>query len=503
MRGWFKGRILYKFGSVILLLLAIHFIVVIIGIYTSKRLSGDAAGINYSGTVRMRSFKIGFLLNRMKDVSEGERLNYKLDIAKEMKLLEEILYGLKDGSLQYGLPGVKDRKILNQLNMVVGEWEDLMSPLLKRIIDTTDPDEAKVLISEYNNKVIDYVASVNKTVQLLEMESEAKVALLNRVEYLLLIPAVSASVFALIMVFILIERPIASSVYTMKRVKEGDLDARIEIRTGDEMQDLADGFNEMVKRIARHERELEKLIEERTKQLKEAHEELLRKERLAVMGQMAGGVAHEIRNPLAGIRGAIYVLKQEFKESNGRIKKYLDLMEQGIDTTNKIVEDLIGFSRMKPPDRQETGIDGLISEVLESTRPPDNIRVKVDLEKNLPNVYIDRIQIRQVFSNLISNAIQAMQNGGELTIKASLGEIGSETKYLDISFTDTGCGIPRENLDKIFQPLFTTKVKGIGLGLVVSKWFVEANGGMIGVDSKEGKGTTFNISLPTLSLNQP
>lgn len=254
---WFKGRILYRLGGVILLLLAIHFIVVTIGIYTSRRLSGDAAEINYAGTVRMRSFKIGFLLNRMKDVSEEDRSKLKAEIDKEMRLVGEILYGLRDGNPKYGLPGERDKKISNRLNMIIKEWEEVIAPLLKRIIGSTNLDEAVALISEYNEKVADYVSSVNETVRLFELESEAKVAYLNLAQYLLLIPAITASAFALIMIFLLIERPIASFVSSMKKVKEGNLDARIAVKSSDEFGFMAEAFNQMASEIERSHRALE------------------------------------------------------------------------------------------------------------------------------------------------------------------------------------------------------------------------------------------------------
>ncbi len=254
---------------------------------------------------------------------------------------------------------------------------------------------------------------------------------------------------------------------------------------------------ELFDRIARHEEELEKIVEERTKELKDAHEELLRKEKLAIMGQMAGSVAHEIKNPLAGIKGAIHYLKSRMKDGDRKNMEYLEMMDHEINVTSKIITDLLDFSRVRPPERQEVDIGDLVSEALEAARPTDNIKVKLDLGTDLPRVYIDRIQIRLVFCNIITNAAHAMMNdGGSLAIRTSIAETGSDDKHLDISFSDTGCGIPEEHIDKIFQPLFTTKRSGIGLGLSLSKGFVEANGGKIHLESEVGKGTTFTISLP-------
>ncbi len=252
-----KGRILYKFGSVILLLLAIHLIVVIIGLYTSNSVSGDAAEVNYAGSVRMRSFKIGFLLNRMDTASKEEWPMLKKEIEEERGFVKETLYGLRDGNPKYGLPGEKNKKILNQLNMIIREWEEVISPLIKRVIDAETPDEAKTLIPRYNDNVAAYVSSVDKTVRLFESESEKKLDDLRLAHYLLLIPAVIASLFAIFMIFFLIEKPVRSFVLSMKRVERGDLDARIEIKSCDEFGFMANVFNQMIAKLEKSHSALE------------------------------------------------------------------------------------------------------------------------------------------------------------------------------------------------------------------------------------------------------
>lgn len=252
-----KGRLLYKFGGVILLLLAIHLIVVIIGLYTSKRLSGDAAEINYAGSVRMRSFKIGFLLNRMETADKEERPRLKKEVEEERGLVEETLYGLRDGNPKYGLPGEKDKEILNQLNMIISEWEEVISPLIKRIIDAETPDEAKPLTSRYNDNIVAYVSAVDKTVRLFESGSENKLYILSLAQYLLLIPAVIVSFSAILMIFFVIEKPVKSFVLNMKRVEGGDFNARIEIKSRDEFGFMANVFNQMISELKRSHSALE------------------------------------------------------------------------------------------------------------------------------------------------------------------------------------------------------------------------------------------------------
>jgi signal transduction histidine kinase len=170
---------------------------------------------------------------------------------------------------------------------------------------------------------------------------------------------------------------------------------------------------------------------------------------------------------------------------------YLDIIDQEVASANKIITDLLTFARIKPANLISTDIHGCLEELFKKFVPPENVNVKIDLPQSLPKVYVDDKQIDQVMANLIINAYQAIPNKGSLTITAMI-----EKNMLRLDFTDTGIGIPPENLEKIFEPLFSTKTKGIGLGLTISKMLIEANGGKIKVRSTLNKGTTFSIYLP-------
>jgi PAS domain S-box-containing protein len=262
---------------------------------------------------------------------------------------------------------------------------------------------------------------------------------------------------------------------------------------------------------------LEIRIEERTKQLSEAQEELVRKEKLSILGQLAGSVGHELRNPLGVMNNAIYFLKTVLPGSDETVREYLDILKSEVDNSGRIISDLLDFSRTKTPQAKAVSVNDLMSQSMGKCTVTEDVMIDFDIPEALPAVTIDPFQMEQVFQNLITNGIQAMPKGGVLRISArkgvrEQGSVGaglvpahgqegqpqgaSPQDYIEISVADTGGGISPENLKKLFQPLFTTKAKGIGLGLVVSKKLTEANGGRIEATSEVGKGTTFTVMLP-------
>jgi PAS domain S-box-containing protein len=275
-----------------------------------------------------------------------------------------------------------------------------------------------------------------------------------------------------------------------------------------------------LKRVAEEIRqlnaELEQRVEERTRELREAQEQIVRQEKLAVLGQLAGGVAHELRNPLGSISNAVYYLKLVQPEANEKIRQYHAIIENEVHNAVKIITDLLDFSRIKYVDREAVSVPELVRRVLERFPAPPSVEVLLDLPDDLPKVFADWCQMEQVLGNLIVNACQVMRKGGRLTISAGRQKPGaqlpvaaedsatenakkttrSDQGTVAIAVKDSGEGILPENMAKLFEPLFTTKLKGIGLGLAVSKKLVEANGGRIVVESEPGKGSTFTVYLP-------
>lgn len=225
--------------------------------------------------------------------------------------------------------------------------------------------------------------------------------------------------------------------------------------------------------------------------LEEAEEQLLRREKLAMLGQLAGGVAHELRNPLGVMSNAVYYVRMVQNEGKIASEEYLDILSQEVQNAEKIITDLLDFARIKPPSRGPVSVREIIDEALMRSWPLSGVAVDVRVPDQGPVLFVDPKQTVQVLRNLITNARQAMPDGGHITIRAR-----AEDTMVTISVTDTGTGMAKKTLARLFEPLFTTKAKGIGLGLAISKHLVESNGGSISVRSEEGKGSTFTIMMP-------
>ncbi len=250
---------------------------------------------------------------------------------------------------------------------------------------------------------------------------------------------------------------------------------------------------------------LEKKVEEKTSQLIKAQNSLVRKGKLSVLGQLAGTVGHELRNPLGVMNNAVYFLNTVLADADDIIKDYLDMIQHEINTSLQIITDLMDFARTKNPQISNVAVETMLKQSIDRCTIPKGIDVSMDIPEGLPLVRADLFQMVQVFQNFITNAVQAMPEGGDLSITAQKSDEPSDPedssrkpsgRQMIIQVADTGSGISPENMENLFQPLFTTKAKGIGLGLVVCKNIVEAHGGEIAVESVVGQGTTFSIMMP-------
>ncbi|RLI46002.1 hypothetical protein DRO64_01645, partial [Candidatus Bathyarchaeota archaeon] len=241
---------------------------------------------------------------------------------------------------------------------------------------------------------------------------------------------------------------------------------------------------------------LEKLVEEKTRELKKTQERLLKSQRLAAIGEAAAMVGHDLRNPLQAIIYSLYLAKKELDSSpNENLREILRVIEDQVEYMNKIVLDLQYYARPLKPSIVKTNLREILGEIFLTIKVPEDIKVLIEVEDEFTSFPTDPVLIKRVLTNLIMNAIQAMENGGLLRISAV-----KKDDYAYISVQDTGVGIPEENRSKIFQPLFTTKAKGQGLGLAVCKRIVNALQGSITFHSEVGKGTTFTIKLPFKEL---
>lgn len=255
-----------------------------------------------------------------------------------------------------------------------------------------------------------------------------------------------------------------------------------------------------ITKLKKYEKELEELninleqkVEARTKELKETQQKLIRKEKLATIGKLSGGIAHELRNPLGVISNSIYFLNMKINNKEVKVIKHLNIIKHELNICNQIISDLLNFTKTKSPNFSKVNINSAINDLINNMEIPKNIDIEKKFALEIPDLFVDQRQIQQAFQNLILNAFQAMPLGGILEIKTY-----KEENMVNISFKDTGEGILNKNLKKIFEPLFTTKAKGFGLGLSIVKDIITSHNGTIDVESKIDTGSTFIIKLPIL-----
>jgi PAS domain S-box-containing protein len=254
---------------------------------------------------------------------------------------------------------------------------------------------------------------------------------------------------------------------------------------------LIDNLRKARKQLEEYAGQLEQKVEERTRELKKSQEQLLKAQRLAVIGELAGMVGHDLRNPLTSISGAEYYLKKQAgSKIDNKIKEMLALIEKNIAYSNKIINDLLDYSREIELELMESNSKSIVKEALSLVEIPKNIKI-IDLTENKPKIMVDVGKIKRAFVNIIRNAVESMPKGGALTITNRKLD-----GNLELVFSDTGVGMSKKTLEKIWTPLFTTKAKGMGFGLPICKRFIEAHGGSISVTSIIGKGTTIAVTFP-------
>ena len=259
----------------------------------------------------------------------------------------------------------------------------------------------------------------------------------------------------------------------------------------------------VVETLARRRDYADTVAEQRTEELTEslaelatAHEQLVRSERLAAIGQLASTIGHELRNPLGVISNAIYLLRGDLgPEPAEAAQRHLSTAEREVSAATVIVSDLLEFARQRDPVRAEIDVIGLVDEAVAVLPPPTGITVTRAMPSVGVTALADRDMLRQVVLNLLGNAYQAMPDGGSVTVS-----VNSDDGQAVIVVADTGSGMTDEVKSRLFEPFFTTKARGVGLGLAVTKRIVDAHDGAISVRSSEGKGTTFTVSVPRITL---
>jgi two-component system NtrC family sensor kinase len=273
--------------------------------------------------------------------------------------------------------------------------------------------------------------------------------------------------------------PINHMMQVIRKVKQGRLNERMVVDSGDELGELAAAFNRMTEIIRRN---------------KEMEANLAQQGKMASLGVLSSGVAHEINNPLGVILGYASYLEGKLSPEDPNYKYISDIKKES-KRCKKIVQDLLSYARTPKPTLEETDVNGLLDQIVDfaaNHTDMHHVSVVKDFAPDLPKIMADGDQLRQVAINLILNAGAAMSQGGRLVVSTSLDGEGN----IDIRFNDDGAGIPPDNLEKIFEPFFTTKAKGTGLGLAISKQIVEQHQGKMMIESRVGRGTTVIVKLP-------
>ena len=296
--------------------------------------------------------------------------------------------------------------------------------------------------------------------------------------------AVAICLVTLSALLVLIERPLEELKEIIGRVREGDLGARVKFaKRNDDVGQLGRQFNEMIQQLAENRAEIERL-----------HQlAMARAEHLATIGELAAGLAHEIRNPLAGIAGVVEVMGRELpQESSSRA--VLPEVQGEIQHIQTILSDLLAYARPRPPDFHPADLNATLEQAVFLARQQVRtkpIEISFEPQANFPEVVHDPVLIQQVVLNLVLNGIQAIPNQGKIEIIAR-----REGEFAVVRITDTGRGIAPDSLSKIFKPFFTTRKEGTGLGLSLAKGIVESHKGRIEVTSEPGHGAQFEVWLP-------
>ncbi len=357
-------------------------------------------------------------------------------------------------------------------------------------------------IKNINNKIIGilYVGMLEKPY----------LDITNRVMLTFIIIASLCVVLLLVILYFSTTRitnPLEKMVVATQKISSGDLTHKVEVSSKDEIGYLADSFNQMTadleaanEKLIEWGKTLEKKVEERTKELTEMQAHLIQSEKLASLGKLAAGIAHEINNPLGGVLIYSHLLLEDTDENSPYYENLKKIVKE-TSRCKKIVKGLLEFARPKEPEMSLVNINEIVERslsIMECQALFQNIKIKKSYVSNLPKIVADSAQLQQVFVNIILNAAEAMDGNGILTISTSLNGDGT---FIEIKFSDTGHGIKEEDQKRLFEPFFTTKEvgKGTGLGLAISYSIIQKHQGTIEVKSEVEKGSTFNVGLPVMS----
>lgn len=364
------------------------------------------------------------------------------------------------------------------------------------------------------DKIINTINTIRHASMKMNERMEAfHMAAIKRATYSIVISILISVLFLILIVTLLIRSitgPVRELVKGIESVASGEYGAKVNIASHDEIGFLAKTFNTMtdnLNRVTRQKeslmrelqelnRDLERRIEEAKEELRITHEHMLHSETLSVVGTFASGVAHELATPLSSIISYFRGIREKLAAQEQLVED-IEIIEAELFRCRNILRGMLNFARAPEKDKTMTDVNSIIRELLTlvmyQTEYKKKIVVAENLNPNLPCIMAVPGQLKQVFMNIIVNALQSMPEGGEISVLTSAAEDG---KNIIVSISDTGCGIPDSETNRIFTPFYTSKESGTGLGLSISYGIIKSHGGNIEVKSERGKGSTFLISLP-------
>jgi len=389
----------------------------------------------------------------------------------------------------------EEQRLINEYEKERDEWLKFSDMIVKSLQEKNQKDFDDLIqltLTEGFEKFTKMRESINHLTKIYTEQSELKDIESQetyRESTILQIAIISVSllfsvVFGLLIVNI-ISKPVKMVVENLKVISDGDVDRKIHIIRKDEIGELANAFNEMQSR----------LLKSRDK-LKHAQKEIYHAEKLASIGRLAAGVAHEINNPLMGLKNcaqSIYAEPQNIDQT----KNYVELMKEGLEKIESIVQKLLDFAHKKSHSHDEIDLKNSLERVLQLVEyrlEKNNIKILSNYDPDLNPIFADSQLLEEVFMNILINSVDAMPRGGKIIIETH----NVDDNNVQVKIEDNGIGISEDHIDNIFDPFFTTKAigKGTGLGLSVSLTIIEELGGKIMVESEIDKGSSFDIIIP-------
>ncbi|MBI5233897.1 MAG: HAMP domain-containing protein [Deltaproteobacteria bacterium] len=481
-----KFPIIWKFGIHIAIAGLLMTSMVWISIISSHDLKGDALAMDMAGSERMRLLRIAFLVDRLVWVREDT----VAEIKREVAVFEETLLALKYGREADGLISQTDRNVIYSIDENSKRWTNEIKPIIMLVLDTPDREPLKDVLETqgFKRRIFSFVEDINRMVRLMELDSSREVNTYINYQYLIFVFLLLVALSSFVFVHMVLTLPIRRLITVTSRIASGDLSTRAGVDTKDELGELAHSFNTMT----------EKLLESR--------KAFLDQSKLAALGELSAGIAHEIRNPLSSIKMNLMIL---FNKAVGEVQKGADHYPQRrqedkktrehfkvalreVDHLEKILKTLLDFAVTSELFLSNEDITDIIEASLHMAEAEIN-KKRIDIVRHYGKPILARIdasKVKQALLNIILNAVHALYEQGTITIN-----VDEKDGELLIAVTDNGCGIDEKRLKRVFEPFFTTRPDGTGLGLPLTKKLIEEHHGHVDIQSAHGKGTTVSVRL--------